>query len=151
MIESSSKVGPWREAVEGSARRAVRAAVGLSGVRWEPYPGPVLAVFTYTLRRPQSLPRRVVHHVKYPDKDKLDRSTGDGITAAQIYRDDAQIVTTISTKLYVGAPGALPQPGAFLSLWAVPDDYVNVLRDIVELFTNTREDSRDVELAQVFR
>lgn len=150
MIESSAKVAPWRAAVESSARQAVRAAVKLSGARWVPYPGAVLVVVTFTLRRPVSIPKRVIHHTKYPDVDKLLRSTGDAMVLAQVLGDDAQIVTVISTKLYVGAPGALTEPGAFVSIWILPDEHTALLTDMIRLFTGHHDKLTDSNYTNVF-
>jgi crossover junction endodeoxyribonuclease RusA len=67
--------------------------------------GPVALRVVFALPRPQSLPRRVVTHLKAPDLDKLLRAIGDALTGV-VYRDDAQIVELVGRKLY--APLGVP-------------------------------------------
>ena len=115
MVESSKAVGPWREAVRAECQRAIEAGQ-------EPVmDGPVQLMATFFLLRPkghygtgrnagkvrESAPR---HPAGKPDLDKLLRSLLDGLTAAGVWRDDAQVVTVDVQKLYATAvipPGVL--------------------------------------------
>ena len=101
MVESSSKVKPWRQAV-----KFAWAELGREGVSF-PAPAAVHAYVAFYLPRPQghfgtgknagvikdSAPR---HPAGKPDIDKLLRSTLDGIGEAGAWTDDAQVVTAIA-------------------------------------------------------
>lgn len=116
MVESSSKVRPWRTAIE----LAVTSETGGTLLLGE---GPVCVGIEFFLPRPKdhfgtgknagalrdSAP--TVPAVK-PDIDKLLRSTLDGMKSAGAYRDDAQVTRVTMSKAYAGGPGALPIPGA---------------------------------------
>lgn len=113
MQESSAKVKPWRSAVEGAALDMLRQRVA-----WVPLAGPVVLSVVFTLNRPKSYPKSVVHHLKYPDLSKLVRSTEDAMTTAHVWEDDARVIGYRDTwKIYVGAPGALPVPGATIRVY----------------------------------
>ncbi len=56
-----------------------------------PTAGPVWIGASFIMPRPKSLPKRVQHHLKKPDYDKLLRCVLDGLTGIA-YRDDAQVV-----------------------------------------------------------
>jgi crossover junction endodeoxyribonuclease RusA len=106
MVESSAKVKPWREAVRSEAVAAMIHTGDKTAVT-----GPVEVVVTFFLRRPKAHYRtgkhagelRVdapVYCDKRPDLDKLGRSTGDALTAAGIYGDDAQTAHLDIWKMY---------------------------------------------------
>jgi Holliday junction resolvase RusA-like endonuclease len=89
------------------ADRVAEAAAAVAGEGL--FLGPIALELTFYLPRPQSLPRRVVHHLKKPDLDKLIRATNDALTGV-LYRDDAQIVEIRASKLYaagLAAPHAI--------------------------------------------
>lgn len=67
--------------------------------------GPVVLTVTFHLPRPQSLPKRVVHHTKKPDLDKLVRSTKDALKGV-LYGDDAQVVDLHARKTYAAIAAA---------------------------------------------
>lgn len=108
MIESSKLVKPWRDAVKATALQAL-------GPAFRPLNGPVGIEITFTVKKPQSAPkRRVTWPTKRPDVDKLVRSTLDAISDAGIWIDDSQVVELISRKVFpeegidaLRAPGAL--------------------------------------------
>jgi crossover junction endodeoxyribonuclease RusA len=106
MVESSKKVKPWRSAVSAEASKHTFGP-------W-PYVG-VVAIFR--LKRPKSHYRTgrfadqlradaPLYPAKYPDVDKLCRSTLDGLKAGGAFADDAQVVVLEGLKVY-GEPGAL--------------------------------------------
>lgn len=111
MVESSKKVKPWREAVKWAVLSRPEDAKTLGIL------GPVRVSVTFFLQRPgghygtgrnagvlkASAPE---YPAVKPDLDKIVRSTLDALTDAGVYRDDSQVVTLISEKLY-GNPGAL--------------------------------------------
>lgn len=95
MVESSKKVGPWRDAV------ATAAMVAHSGR--PPLDGPLRLDAEFRIPMPQSRPKRVrefgaAWRTATPDLDKLLRSTCDGLTAAGVIVDDARIVSIAATK-----------------------------------------------------
>jgi crossover junction endodeoxyribonuclease RusA len=109
MIESSTKVKPWRAEVVAAAKAA----------RVQCIDGPVNVSITFYLPRPQghyrtgkfagllrdAAPR--FPNVK-PDVDKLVRATLDALTTARAYTDDAVVVDLHTAKRYADnrAPGA---------------------------------------------
>lgn len=104
--QNSKSQKSWRQDVIAAAVE-LREADGL-----ETLDGPVEILVEFRLPRPASvsIKRRPYPCVK-PDIDKLLRNTLDGLTQAQIYRDDAQIIHLVSQKRYAtddprGMPGA---------------------------------------------
>ncbi|MFF7234161.1 RusA family crossover junction endodeoxyribonuclease [Streptomyces sioyaensis] len=110
LVESSKKVKPWRTAV---ATEAEKADFGEP-----PY---VRVVAWFYLPRPKSHYRsgRFAHLLKpsaprlpgkYPDVDKLARSTLDALRMGGAYADDAQVVTLHAHKRFAEfgeVPGAM--------------------------------------------
>ncbi|MGW6535191.1 RusA family crossover junction endodeoxyribonuclease [Streptomyces sp. NPDC055051] len=109
MVESSKKVKPWRAAITAEALNHA----------FEPWP--YVAVFaTFRLKRPKSHYRTgryadqlkadaPTYPAKYPDVDKLCRSTLDGLKAGGAFGDDAQVVILGARKVYADhdqEPGA---------------------------------------------
>lgn len=106
MIESSKKVGPWREAVKWEARRTI-------GADWTPLDGPLGLVVAFTLPRPKSAGPSRWAPDRMPDLSKLVRSTEDALTDAGVWADDARVVYCNALKVYPGThPLALGTPGA---------------------------------------
>jgi Holliday junction resolvase RusA-like endonuclease len=58
----------------------------------------------FHLPRPQSLPKRVVHHIRRPDVDNLAKAIKDALRGI-VYRDDSQIVRLQVEKRYGDTPG----------------------------------------------
>lgn len=118
MIESSRKVGPWREAVKA----AVLAATSRKPTALD---GPVQVDITFILPRPKghygtgrnagkvrtSAP---AEPTTKPDLDKLLRSTLDALTDVGAIRDDSQVVRIEAAKVY-----SWPEepPGATIHIW----------------------------------
>jgi Holliday junction resolvase RusA-like endonuclease len=98
MVESSDKVKPWRAAVRAAAMTAF--AYG------EPFTGPVAVTLNFRLARPASAYKRITHPGKFPDLDKLVRSTLDGLKEGGAYLDDGQ-VTGIAASKEFGVPGCV--------------------------------------------
>ena len=129
MIESSKKVGPWREDVKLAALRALDETPS-----WDRHHALVQLHVTFTLARPAFHFRtgKAAHLLRpgapplpglKPDLDKLLRSTGDALTTAGVYDDDARIVQVFARKCYptntARPPGALDRPGARIILTGV--------------------------------
>jgi Holliday junction resolvase RusA-like endonuclease len=113
MVESSSKLAPWRADIRDAAMRA------LDGVPTSAYWERPLAVgILFTLPRPKGhyLPansRRAApelrpdapkHPAGKPDTDKLLRAVLDALTSL-VWRDDAQVVDILTRKIYGERPG----------------------------------------------
>ncbi|MEU0078619.1 RusA family crossover junction endodeoxyribonuclease [Micromonospora tulbaghiae] len=123
MVESSKKVKPWREAVEGAALEAVNALPG-EVRRAFPLDGPIAGRFVFTIRKPASAPkRRRTWPIRYPDTSKLLRSTEDALTKAGVWADDARLVEFDRlAKVFPGEdPEALDRPGVVIELRQITD------------------------------
>jgi crossover junction endodeoxyribonuclease RusA len=109
MVESSKKVGPWREAVVTAAQMAGVAGLSLGGplsLRVEFIIKRPLKHFTSKGLRPDA-PTWVT---TTPDLDKLLRSTKDGLVQAGVIWDDKLVAAGSQHKRYAGAdetPGAI--------------------------------------------
>ena len=98
MVESSKKVGPWRDAVAWTTRAAMAGR--------DPLDGPLSLAVIFRLPMPAS--RRKTDRERgwrwadrQPDLDKLLRSTLDGIVAGGGIADDARIVAAAASKIEV--------------------------------------------------
>lgn len=113
MFEACKKVKPWREAVAWAARAAM-------GDR-PPLTGPLRCEMIFTLPKPASAPkRRQTWPDRKPDIDKLARSTGDALTTARVWEDDARVVELVAAKRYPGeGADALPHIGAVIRVWRI--------------------------------
>lgn len=106
LVESSSKVKPWRALVAHAAREQMKYDNQMIMT------GPVRMEVNYFLKRPMSHYRKngelkpdAPTFVKTkPDLSKLQRSTEDALTGV-VYVDDSQIVVLNICKFY-GEPGA---------------------------------------------
>jgi crossover junction endodeoxyribonuclease RusA len=112
MVESSKKVGPWRETV------AATVAQSMADEGWAPTDGPVAVVVTFYVPRPKSAPKRVTRPFRKPDIDKLVRSTLDALVMAGALVDDARVVSLHASKEFAG-PGHLAT-GANIQIGAMP-------------------------------
>ncbi|MCK7676413.1 RusA family crossover junction endodeoxyribonuclease [Corynebacterium sp. CCM 9187] len=88
MIESSRKVGPWRDAVALAARAAVCT----------PIDGPVRVRMAFRLPRTKAMRHKPAPPmVQKPDLDKLVRSTLDALTGIA-FHDDSQVTEVSAMK-----------------------------------------------------
>lgn len=127
MVESSKKVEPWRKLVAATAR-------GITGPSWVPLNGPLIADMVFTWAKPKGSKAWEAWHPRYPDLDKLLRSTFDGMSAGKVWADDARVVALRrAEKLYEGSfdTDALPkgQIGAVIRVWTLPEALEQRLRD----------------------
>jgi crossover junction endodeoxyribonuclease RusA len=125
LVESSKKVGPWREAVAA-------AVLAKTGGRVLFPSGPVAVAVVFYLPRPRShygtgrnagvlkvsAPR---YPFGQPDVDKLLRSTLDGLTAARVFGDDAQVAKAHAVKVYAYSTPRHLAGGAAITVWPVDD------------------------------
>ena len=105
MIEASSKVGPWREAVA----QAVSARFAETD-DYTRFTDPVCIETTFYLPRGKTI-KRIWPSVP-PDLDKLERGLFDALTIAGVWADDALVIRSRSEKQYADDR----MPGAFVSI-----------------------------------
>lgn len=99
MIESSKKIGPWRKAVADKFAHIS-----------EPLEGPIILMVVFLLDKKASVKR--LWPTVPPDLDKLDRGLLDALTLAGVWKDDAQVTSIVSSKMY---RGELPE-GAIIAI-----------------------------------
>ena len=91
------------KAVITSANRNLKAWRDLVSLRAQEFAeyheGAVVVHLEFYLPRPISLPKKVQHHVKKPDLDKVVRAVNDSLTGI-MFKDDSQIISIIATKEY---------------------------------------------------
>lgn len=122
--DNDANLTTWREAVKEAARKAMTAG------EWKELQFPITELpvgmqVTFTKNKPKSAPkRRRTWPITKPDLDKLKRAVGDALTAAGVYKDDAQVVTSIEHKDYVGSsvPDILEVPGAVIRVWVIREE-----------------------------
>jgi Holliday junction resolvase RusA-like endonuclease len=90
----NTKTKPWQEQVRMMAQEEAPRLLWLGAVRLE---------VGFFLPRPKSLPKKVLRHVRKPDLDKLLRAIKDALKGV-IYRDDAQVVSVVTSKEYAETP-----------------------------------------------
>ena len=105
MVEQSTHLKPWREAVKAAA---------------PPGPcldGPLAAVMVFTMPRPKSARKADVTPCRTPDLSKLIRSTEDACTDAGLWADDARVAEYARVaKVWTGYdPDALHTSGALIA------------------------------------
>lgn len=124
-VESSARVGPWRDAVRADA-------VLQLADEHKPFDYPLSVDMVFTLARPKSHYRtgRNAHLLRdgapfrpstIPDLSKLARSTEDALKDAGVYRDDALIVEygRLAKVFAREDPDALDAPGAVIRIYAI--------------------------------
>ena len=119
MVETSTKVEPWRQDVKAAAE-AVLDSLG----RPPPFTGPLAIRMVFSFLRPVSVKR---HKRPWPsvapDLSKLCRSTEDALKQAGVIHDDALIVEyTRLAKVYAGEdPDALDRSGVLIIIGQLID------------------------------
>lgn len=86
------------------------------------FDGPVRVRIIFELPRAASLPKRVIHHLKAPDVDKLARGSLDAMKGV-LWKDDSQVIELHVTKRYSqGQPCAHIEVGTAVEvLLAAPE------------------------------
>ena len=90
ITNDNTKTAPWAQVVRLKAQEF--AAGGM-------IEGAVDLTLLFTLVRPKSLPKKVLHHLKKPDLDKLTRTIKDALKGV-VYLDDSQVVHLDCLKRY---------------------------------------------------
>lgn len=116
MIETCKALKPWRETVKWAVldmRERGENAVMVDG--------PISANIQFYLPRPKSRPKRECYPDRKPDLDKLIRGIFDAMSQVGVWRDDAQVVSLITHKVYVGDGqlAAMSTPGCLIALTAL--------------------------------
>jgi len=104
---SSAKLNKWRKEITSVA------TTYLHENGWKPFEGPVQLRITFYLPRPKTVKRDLP--TVPPDLDKLIRGVGDGLTDAQVWGDDSQVVSLICEKVYADER----EPGAEIEIHCV--------------------------------
>lgn len=91
VTNDNTKTKPWADMVRLTAQQYAP--------KGGPWPGAVELGLCFSLVRPKSLPKRVIHHLKKPDLDKLIRTIKDSLKGV-IYSDDSQVVDVRASKVY---------------------------------------------------
>jgi crossover junction endodeoxyribonuclease RusA len=116
MVESSQRVGPWREAVKAGAAGHAEALAG-----------PVEVSIDFYMPRPKSHYRTgrnagllrdnaPAHVAVKPDIDKCARATLDALTDVGMFADDAQVAVLIASMRYAASPTSV---GAVIEVTAL--------------------------------
>lgn len=119
----NKKTQPWRQAILDEYRTACNAWAICNP---EGFTGPVSVTLRFWLPRPAAHygTGRNAHQVRpgapaypgvKPDLDKLVRAVLDALTAAGVWRDDAQVAELVTWKNYAGPDH---KPGAAIQVWA---------------------------------
>lgn len=107
MREANKATRPWRQAIAYEAMAAIPAGV------WTPMEGPVRVYVNFRFprikihfnARGELKPSAPWHKATKPDLDKLVRCLLDGLTDAQVFRDDGQVAYVSAQKHYGDQPG----------------------------------------------
>jgi len=92
MIEASTKIKPWREAIKAAVHKE-------TAKDWSMFMDPVIVTAIFYLPRPRTVSRDLPSVA--PDLDKLCRGLGDGLSIdAGIIADDSLIVQWNAIKVY---------------------------------------------------
>ena len=94
LTTDNSRLKPWRQAIVDASREVMAGRAPLGG--------PVEVRVVFYLPRPKSAPKRITEPAKLPDLDKLIRALFDALTAAGVWRDDAQVIDVGARKAFAG-------------------------------------------------
>lgn len=98
LTSDNPKLKAWRREVAADARVALwELPASQRGL----LTGALTVALLFVLPRPKDLPKRVVHHQKKPDLDKLQRAVLDALTGV-VWVDDNQVADLVGRKRYVG-------------------------------------------------
>lgn len=97
ITSDNAKLKPYRHtltqaALETASRGDLSVPLGVRGV-------PMEVSIVWTLAKPASKPKRVIHPTTKPDLDKLCRAVLDSLTGVA-YEDDSQVIALSARKQY---------------------------------------------------
>jgi len=117
VFDKNSQAALWRRSVAEACRPNGRPLVRLDG--------PLVVRMFFTLHRPASITRtKRPYPMVRPDVDNLMKPTNDAITASGLWKDDALVISSISSKAYAewshpdGTP-ALNEPGCVVEIFRI--------------------------------
>lgn len=116
---NAKTLNPWRKKVAA----ALRGAKFAGGSFDLPLVGPVALELTFTVKKPQSAPkRRRTWPAVRPDLDHYVRAILDAAQTAGVIKDDAQVVHIAAAKTYPGEhPGSMNCPGVRIRVATVTE------------------------------
>jgi len=125
VTSDNRNVKGWETMVRSAAQQQC------GGVFFE---GPVQIAIVFWLPRPASLPRRVTHHLKKPDLDKLGRAVKDALKGI-LWHDDSQVIGLVARKGY-----AVDQPRAYIVVdHAAAVEEIAVAQDLFSTLEHFKE------------
>lgn len=106
---------PWRNHVQACAQMAICRST------FFPILEAVGVHLIFTMPKPKSAPKRkITFPVTRPDLDKIVRTVFDAITDAGVIKDDSQIVSLMTQKVFPGeTPSSLPAPGVRITVYGI--------------------------------
>lgn len=114
--DNAKALKPWRNLVRATAvkQMALREIIT----------GPVWVTLDFYMPRPASV-KRSYPSVK-PDVDKLSRAVLDSLTAADVWEDDARVVSLTAREWYADTnpAGVRINAGSMWEMRAVPSDHI---------------------------
>lgn len=91
IVTSDNKsVKGWEDSVRAAVQQQAAGAF---------FDGPVIVRIAFDLPRPKSMSKKVLHHVKKPDIDKLARGSMDAMKGV-LWQDDSQVIELHVKKRY---------------------------------------------------
>ncbi len=90
-IPEKHKIHGWKAWI------AENCGIGMEDKK--PMTVPISVNLQFTLPRPKSLPKKIIHHTKKPDIDNLIKAVLDAMNGI-IYKDDSQICELGAIKIY---------------------------------------------------
>lgn len=102
-----SKTKPWQSLISIVAIQEIKDM--------ELIMGPIEIELDFILKRPKSLPKRVLHHTKKPDIDKLTRCVLDALKGI-IYMDDSQVIMVSAGKRYLDGKNLCEKTGVLIKI-----------------------------------
>jgi Holliday junction resolvase RusA-like endonuclease len=114
VVESCRELDLWIDRIVIAARnQAVRA-------RWSTVHGPVRVELDFAMPEPKHKPKTRTRPSVQPDIDKLVRAVFDALTAARIWKDDAQVVEFTAALYYpTDTRSPLTTPGVRIRIGTV--------------------------------
>lgn len=100
LTSTNAKVKGWQQQITEAAGEAIRQSP-----TFRPIEGAVRVQAIFYMPRPKSIGKRMPHHTKAPDIDKILRSLLDSLSKI-VFRDDALVVEVAARKVYAGVADA---------------------------------------------
>ena len=85
----------WKEEIKAAFRPVLKPTIE----------GPVRLIVKFSMPMPKGMEVKKgfpMPHTKKPDKDNLEKAVMDALTAAKVWKDDAQVFESLTGKYYTG-------------------------------------------------